>query len=83
MANAYARRIMLPRYVETVTCGEGDPSATRVDLPNGKRYFARPMYVEGETNSADGVHTWRGTLNISSLASMSIVAILIECLQSK
>ncbi|MFP4895751.1 hypothetical protein [Paraburkholderia sp. EG304] len=59
MANAYARRIILPRYIETVTCDEGDPGAMRVDLPNGKHYFARPMHVQEEANRADGAPIWK------------------------
>ncbi|MGF6447441.1 hypothetical protein [Paraburkholderia youngii] len=59
MSQSHARRIVLPRYVETVTCDAADTGATRVELPNGAHYFIRPMHTQGEVNRGDGSPRWK------------------------
>ncbi|OWJ56047.1 site-specific integrase [Paraburkholderia caledonica] len=53
MSGVYARRVILPHYVETVTCDENDGGATRVDLPNGTHYFIRPLQTYRNANRID------------------------------
>lgn len=54
MTSKAARRVILPRYVETITCNGEDLGATKVDLKIGNHYFCRPVHLAGETNRADG-----------------------------
>src|ERR1700758_3502442 len=59
MPQNHARRIILPRYAETVTCDAADTGATRVELPNGAHYFIRPMHTQGEVKRGDGAPRWK------------------------